>query len=142
MKKTVTEDRYEEQGSPMCWIWGFIGAMWLVQAILRTGDDSSLALQVCSWVCVVCSFVTAVLWSRYRLVVDEKGVRQSQAGMTTELAWEELERVTVHNRVSFWKATGLTFCPSDPRKKKLYINRVELLPLVKRYADCPVEEAA
>lgn len=138
MKKIVTEDRYEAQGSPLCWIWGFIGLVWVMQSVLRMTEGEGGLLVVFSWICAAASLLNAVIWMRYRLTADEKGLTMTQAWSTVSFTWEELEKVTVYNRVSFWKNTGLTFHPAG--KKPFFVGSVELLPLVKRYADCPIEE--
>ena len=133
MKKIATEERYEEQGSPMFWIYLFIGAMWVLMLILHIDDGDSMIQVVCSAFCTAASFLTAWLWSRYHLVVDEKGIEVKEAGKVRTIAWSEIERVTVHNKVSFWKSTGLTFHMIDPKARPYYINKKdELLPLVKR----------
>lgn len=143
MKKIVTEERYEEYGSPMFWIYLFIGAMWVLMLILHIDDGDSVVQVVCSAFCMAASFLTAWLWSGYHLVVDEKGIEIREGGKTTTIAWPEIERVTVHNKVSFWKSTGLTFHMLDPKAKPRYINKQdELLPLVKRYTELPIEVSA
>ena len=143
MKKIVTEERYEEHGSPMFWIYLFLGAMWVLMLVLHISDGDSGIEVARSAFCTVASFLTAGVWSGYHLVVDEKGIEVKETGRVRTIAWNEIERVTVHNKVSFWKSTGLTFHMLDPRAKPYYINKQdELLPLVKRYTDLPIEEAA
>ena len=127
----------------MFWIYLFIGAMWVLMLILHIDDGDSVVQVVCSAVCVVACFLTAWLWSGYHLVADEKGIEVKEAGKVRTIAWSEIERVTVYNKVSLWKSTGLTFHMIDPKAKPYYINKKdELLPLVKRYSELPIEEAA
>lgn len=143
MKKIVTEERYEEHGNPLCWIWLFIGSMWVVLLILRMTEGDSIISVVGSALCMAASFLNAWIWKGYHLVVDEKGIEVKEGRKVRVIAWQEIKRVTVHNKVSFAKATGLTFHMSDPNAKPLYINKKEeLLPLVKRYAAAPIEEEA
>lgn len=143
MKKISTEERYEEHGSPMVWIYLFIGVMWVLILALRIDDGDSVGQVVFNAVCAVTSFLAAGAWSGYHLVVDEKGIAVKEAGKLRTIAWNEIGRVTVYNKVSLWKATGLTFHMTDPKTKPLYINKQdELLPLVKRYTELPIEEAA
>lgn len=138
MKKIVTDERYEMQGSSMCWIWLLIGLLWLMQSVLRMTEGEGGLLLVCGWICAAASLLNAVIWMRYRLTADEKGLTMTQGWSTVSFTWEELEKVTVYNRVSFWKSTGLTFHPAG--KKPLFIGSMELLPLVRRYSACAIEE--
>ena len=94
MKKIVTEDRYEAQGSPLCWIWGFIGLVWAMQSVLRMTEGEGGLLVVFSWICAAASLLNAVIWMRYRLTADERGLTMTQAWSTVSFAWEELEKVT------------------------------------------------
>ncbi len=138
MKKIVTDERYEQHGDPTCWVWLLLGVLWVVQAILRMSNGENILLIICNWGLAICSALTGWAAMRYRLIVDEKGIKLWNGLRDVTLTWNEIERVTVHNRVSFWKATGVTFYAAG--RKSLYLTQTELFPLVKRFAVCPIEE--
>ena len=141
MKKIVTEERFEVYGTPLFWVWLLIGAMWLLQLVLHIADGEGGLLVWTKSICTVCSFLSAWIWSQYHLIADEKGIELRQGGKPRSIAWQEIEWVEVHNRVSLSKATGLTLHFTDPDAKPLYLNQEGLLPVVKRYTDVPVKEA-
>lgn len=137
MKKTITDDRYEERGSPLCWVWLFIAAMWGMNLALRIAEGDADGVGLAAYLLLMlASGLCAVEWARYRLVVDEQGVFQQRGWAKLTLTWADIASVTVHNRVSLSKSTGVTFCTKQG--KRLYVNKTEILPLVQRFARCPV----
>ncbi len=138
MKKIVTDERYEQHGDPTCWVWLLLGVLWVVQAILRMSEGENVLLIISNWGFAICSALAGWAAMRYRLIVDEKGIEMWNGLRNVTLTWNEIERATIHNKVSFWKATGVTLYVTG--KNPIYLNQTELLPLVKRYAACPIEE--
>ncbi len=138
MKMIVTDERYEQHGNPQCWVYLLLGVMWMVQAILRMSEGENVLLIISNWGLAI--WGTLIGWAamRYRLIVDEKGIEMRNGLQNVTLTWSEIERVTIHNRASFWKSAGISFHVAG--KKPIYLTQTELLPLVKRYAACPIDE--
>ena len=138
MKKIVTDVCYEQHGNPSFWKELLICVLWGMLAILSMIDREKVLFIICCWFLAICRALFAGAAMRYRLIVDEKGIEMRNGLQNVTLTWNEIERVTIHNRVSFWKATGVTFYAAG--RKSLYLTQTELFPLVKRYAVCPIEE--
>lgn len=138
MKKIVTDERYEQHGNPVFWKGLLFGVLWVMLAISYMREEEKVLLIICCWVFAINNLLAALVAMRYQLIVDEKGIEMRNVLRNVALTWNEIERVTIHNRIGSWKSTGVTFHAAG--RKPLYLYQTAALyPLVKRYAVCPVD---
>ncbi len=141
MKKIIPGERYEERGNPIGWVWLSIGLLWLAQAVTRTLQGDIGGLWAINWLCAILSFITAALWARYLLIVDENGIETTFGGQRhRKLRWEEIVRI-VDRSDSFWKSGGLYVYAADAPEKAIFIgNKKELPPIIEQYCQLTIDK--